>query len=112
HKYAFDAAVAGKCVAQEGDFWKFHDKLFEAPKPDLQPFALGQAAIASEVDRSTFDACLQGAGPALVRAEIELAKEWDVRSTPTFFVGRRLPDGRLDVRQRFSGARPFEEFDK
>ncbi len=107
HPYAFSAAYAAECAAQQGKFWEIHDLLFqrmeEWTKPENRSVYLG---IAEELglDTDAFAVCLDD--PATVDAvNSDLADGSPfVRGTPTFIVlwgdqGRLIP-----------GALPADQF--
>lgn len=61
-------AVAGECVHQQGKFWEFHDRLFEAVFPgrniskyeQLDMDDLERVAAQAGLDMESFDGCLEG----------------------------------------------------
>jgi protein-disulfide isomerase len=89
HESARPAALASVCAHAQGQFWQFHDKLFEAQEAlDDDTYE----AIASELglDLAAFRACIKsGRGTAQVEADEQEAKDAGVRGTPTFFINGR-----------------------
>lgn len=100
HPEATPAAIASECAKDQGKFWEYHDKLFDAQK-DLPSKPYSAFAKELGLDSAKFDACL--ADPAVaarVRADFEAGQKVGVDSTPTFFVNGK----------KVAGALPFEQF--
>lgn len=108
HADAQKAAEASECAAAEGKFWPMHEALF------LEPAKLDVASLrttAEEIGLSTgFVRCLEGATAAKVKSDADLATSLGVTATPTFFVGRVQPDGRVRVLDTIAGAHPLARF--
>lgn len=86
HPYAFKAAEASECAADQGKFWEYHDKLFENQANLLRPDLLRYAEDTG-LDRKMFSACLDsGAISGRVSADSSEAQSRGVRATPTFFI--------------------------
>ncbi len=89
------AAEAAQCAAEQGQFWAYHDKLFEEQgpensgafdKPNLRRFAADLG-----LDTGRFDACLAADRElAKVRQEAQEAREQGIVSTPTLLVNGRV----------------------
>jgi len=87
------AAEASQCAAEQGEFWAFHDYVYEQTSPgalgrnDLKGYA---AAIGLE--QAQFDACLDsGKYQPYVRNDWQAAREAGARGTPTFLInGQRV----------------------
>ncbi len=109
HPFAQKAAEAALCANQQGKFWEFHDALF-ANQQALDPASLGARAVRLGLDSRQFAACLEGQTAALVQTDKRSGDPLGVAGTPTFLLGPLLPDGRVKVSQRFSGAKPLAEF--
>lgn len=58
HRYAMEAAIAARCADEQGQFWAYHDALFENPS-DLTTSGLKNAAEQLGLDNLTFDRCLE-----------------------------------------------------
>lgn len=107
HPYAFPAAYAAECAAQQGKFWEAHDLLFERMEewtnPDNRGVFLG---IAEELglDTDAFAVCMDDPATAdAVNSDLADGSPF-VRGTPTFVVlwdeqGRLIP-----------GALPADQF--
>jgi protein-disulfide isomerase len=105
HPRAVPAAQAADCAGREGKFWQMHDLLFENPR-GLDDENLKR--LASQIGLSRFADCFgEASSDAITKATAQVT-ELQVRGTPTVFVGRFRPDGRLAVLQRWSGSRPLE----
>ena len=109
HPQAFKASEAAECAGAQSKFWEMHDVLF-ANQQALMPPDLARHAQGLKLDAATFNACLAGQTAARIRQDMTLAVEAGVRATPTFIVGTTLPDGRVKVVRRLSGALPFATF--
>jgi len=109
HPQAFKAGEAAECAGAQNRFWEMHDVLF-ANQQALMPPDLARHAQGLKLDLARFNACLEGQTAARIRQDMTLAVEAGVRATPTFIVGTTLPDGRVKVVRRLSGALPFATF--
>jgi protein-disulfide isomerase len=92
------AAAASECAADQGRFWEYHDRLFEAqPNRKSGAFAPDQLKrYGAEVglDSPAFDACVNsGRHLDRVRAETERGRAKGVKATPTIFVGEQKVEG-------------------
>ena len=58
HRYAMDAAIAARCADEQGQFWAYHDALFENPSALAMP-GLKNTAEQLGLDPLTFDRCLE-----------------------------------------------------
>jgi len=110
HPAALPAAVAVECAGREGKFWELHDRLFRADPKTLTAETILTLTKASNVAASDFETCLASGVPDRVNQDRELARQLGVGSTPTFFAGRILPSGELDVVTGIPGALPLAEF--
>jgi protein-disulfide isomerase len=100
HPRAYDAAIAGECVGEEGKFWEFYDAMFSGRfGTSDEELAAAAAAVGADPDR--FETCYRNADPAPeVAADEQEARKFYVLGTPTFFVNG----------QRLEGAQPPEVF--
>jgi protein-disulfide isomerase len=104
HPNALSAAEASECAAAQGLFWPFHDAVFAAER-QIGSAYLREVATSLDMDVDAFDYCLGSqATRANVSREIEAAEQLGISSTPSFLLGSRLPDGRVQVSEAFSGA--------
>lgn len=109
HPQAIKAAEAAECAAAQNRFWEMRDRLF-ANQQALFPNDLVKYAQAVGLDEATFTACLGGQMTARVRQDMAIGTQAGVTSTPTFFVGRTLPDGKVKILMRSVGPFPFAVF--
>jgi protein-disulfide isomerase len=109
HPFAQKAAEAALCAHRQRKFWEFHDALFANPAA-LDVASLGARAQQLGLETATFTSCLGGETAALVASEKRNGESLGVGGTPGFLLGSLLPDGRVKVLQRASGAKPLVEF--
>lgn len=102
------AALASQCAAEQGKFWAYHDKLFDAETADgqenngnLSADFFKSAASALGLDRAKFDSCMSAQ-----KYKSEVEKDYNdgvaagVRGTPATFIGGKM----------ISGAAPYATF--
>jgi protein-disulfide isomerase/uncharacterized membrane protein len=95
HPYACLAAMASECAAAQGNFWEYHDLLFENQSA-LDRNSLLSYADRLSLDRDQFVACLESEMPRRrIANDVELATRLGVQSTPTFFLNGRTVAGAL-----------------
>jgi protein-disulfide isomerase len=100
HPQARPAANAARCAAEQGNFWDFHDKLFDN-QGSLSESNYKIWAGEIGVDQAQFDSCLDSKKyDELVTADLNEGTAAGIRGTPGFIV-----DGQL-----VSGAQPFAAF--
>lgn len=109
HPFAPKAAQAAECAGNFGLFWEMHDGLLRLDGA-LNDLLVQKVASEVGLEASGFDKCYAQPSIETVDRDIELARQLDVRSTPTFFVGSILPDGTVRVTRAIPGALPIEEF--
>jgi protein-disulfide isomerase len=103
HPLAFDASKFAVCAHRQGKFWEMHARMF-ANQGRLDKGSLREYVGPVGLDSQSFDFCLNDEKVAeSIRSDAELASSLGITSTPTFFIGRRLPDGRVKVVARASG---------
>ena len=91
HRYAYDAAVAAECAAEQERFAEFHALLFAAQdsigKKPWRAYALASGVS----DTIAFDRCLRSTHPRVaVDTDTEAARELALSGTPGFLIGDRL----------------------
>jgi protein-disulfide isomerase len=85
HPEAPPAHEAARCAGEQGQFWPYHDLLFE--RGDVKPAALKQYAADLKLDGPKFAECLDsGRARAAVAADMEEGSRLGVSGTPTFFI--------------------------
>ncbi len=110
HANAFRAAEAAECAADQDQFWPMHDAMFAA-QDRLAESDLLQIASTLRLDGLAFKECLNGAKVDVVRRSMSEATRLGLGSTPSFLIGRRLPNGNVKVVQAITGAAAFEQFE-
>lgn len=98
HPHAEAAARAAEAAGEQGRFWEMHDRLFEAPRGELEDEDLRRYAREIGLDLDRFDA--DRASDAVARRvedDRRGGEESGVDSTPTFFVGGERHRGFYDV---------------
>lgn len=109
HPNATAAHRAAQAAANQGKFWEMHDRLYEQQQSWSQ--SNNPATVFQEyarelgLDMAQYDAEVGTSETlAVINADIALAKEKDVSSTPTFFIdGEKVEDlNALSTPQGFS----------
>ncbi|MEK7571464.1 MAG: DsbA family protein [Patescibacteria group bacterium] len=109
HPNAREASLASECANEQGDFWTYHDQLFNT-QDDWSPKA-GNAATDAFIeiagglgmDADQFRSCLESEKHApRVDADMQDASTVQVDGTPTFFING----------YRVVGAVPFADIKK
>jgi protein-disulfide isomerase len=110
HPKAFALAIAAECANRQGRFWPMQERLFGAVRPATLTDA-GREAAALGLNSVKFATC-QGDKEIAARIGrgVEMARELQVTSTPTFFLGKIESDGRVRVVSRLAGAQPYPVF--
>tara|TARA_Y100000034_G_C6903071_1_gene418229 strand:+ start:528 stop:1424 length:897 start_codon:yes stop_codon:yes gene_type:complete len=101
HPDAMPAAIASECAAEQGNFWAYHDKLFENQNAlslnDLKGYALTLG-----LDTAQFNDCLDTERyKEKVQQDLSDGQSYGVSGTPAFFVNGQL----------LSGSQPWSEFE-
>jgi protein-disulfide isomerase len=101
HDRALPAAIAARCVAEQGHFWEMLSAIF-AHQSSLDDDDLALLAVDAGAAEAPFRACIaSGRGGALVARDREAGRAAGVAATPTVFVdGITVPGAR--------GERDFE----
>jgi protein-disulfide isomerase len=100
HANARPAAEAAQCANEQGQFWRYHDRLFADPSK-LSSADLHNSAIDLGLDATRFDACVASHKyKSVLDDDIQVADGAGVSGTPAFFINGRM----------LSGAQPFEAF--
>lgn len=100
HPDAQKTAEAAECADDQGQFWAYHDELFENQQA-LGTEKLRQYAQDLSLDMEEFNSCFDSGKHAdEVKADLKDGANSGVSGTPTFFIGDEL----------VSGAQPFSVF--
>jgi len=88
HAFAFSAAVAAECAAEQGRFVAYHDLLFQNQKRFTDTLWQSLATQANVLDSARFARCLGRDETAdRVNRDIAAGNELGVTGTPTVLVG-------------------------
>lgn len=97
HQYAFVAAEAAECAADQGKFWEFEEMNYEH-QDEMSKKALREWASVLQLDMDLFDRCVKsGIKNATVKADQEKGISRGVQGTPTFFVNGKQVESRIDA---------------
>ena len=110
HPNATRAAEAGRCAADQGQFWALRDLMSANPdKLDLDNLLADAQTL--KLDEKAFRACLVGEKyKTAVQNDVMEALRAGAEGTPAFVVGRSTSDG-VDG-ELLVGAQPLAEFVK
>jgi protein-disulfide isomerase len=93
HPRAAKAAEAGRCAAEQGNFWDFHDLLFDGHQK-LELAQLKEYARALKLDSARFDQCLDaGKQAASVQKDFAEGQRLGLTGTPSFFINGHFLSG-------------------
>ena len=109
HPFARDAALAASCAGNQNRFWEMHTYLF-AHQADLGKSPWLSAAAELKLTGDSFEDCLARRDQSQIDADVAEASRLGMRSTPSFVLGRKRPDGTIALAMRISGSRPFDVF--
>ncbi|MGH9372668.1 MAG: DsbA family protein [Vicinamibacterales bacterium] len=110
HPDAHRSHEAASCAADQGKFWEYHLKLFEAPAKT--PEQLAELAQSAGLDTTAFRACLDsGKYTDAVKQSVERIQQLNISGTPMFLIGKTPSDAEpMTVAKVIEGAQPFEAF--
>lgn len=96
HAESVQAAVAARCAQQQGQFWPYHDKLFEN-QAELSLALMNQIASSLQLDLASFQACL-GSEEArtLITQNVTFAAAVGVDATPYLLINDEAISGTID----------------
>ena len=102
HAQAKPAGRAARCAGEQGKFWEMHTGLLRTPgtfdDADLQSRAMGLG-----IDPKAFSSCIaSNRYDRVIQKAVDNGRSVGVTGTPTFFLNGRS----------FSGAQPFEAFER
>lgn len=110
HTRAKILAEAAQCAGQQGKFWGFHEALF-ADQTKLDDASLEVHALALGIEPSQWHSCREQEATRLqVDADMQVGKDYGVRGTPWFIVGKLQPARDMVATSAISGMRPVEVF--
>jgi len=100
HAHAQKAAEASQCAYEQGEYWEYHDLLFQNQQA-LDIDSLKGYAQQLGLDTDAFNECLDsGQYTSEVQNDLAQGQSYGVTGTPTFFINGRL----------LRGAKPFSDF--
>jgi protein-disulfide isomerase len=100
HALARPAHEAARCAGAEGQYWAYHDRLYEE-QPRFQRADLVRYAVEAGLDGERFARCLdERTFATMVEADIAQARALGIKATPTFLINGQV----------LEGAHPVETF--
>ena len=110
HPNALQAAQAGRCAGEQGQFWAMRDRMNANPDK-LDMASLADDAQDLKLNVAKFRTCIEsGKYKDAIRADSQVAEKIGANGTPSFVLGKSKPDsveGELII-----GAMPYEVFDQ
>lgn len=95
HLRAREAALAGECAREQGNFWAYHDRLYQNA-PALDHADLIRYAAESGLDETQFGKCLADERyKDKVDKDVSDAKGLGVSGTPVFFFNGQKVEGSI-----------------
>ena len=95
HRQACQASFASRCAGRQDQYWPYHHLLFGNQRR-LSDEVFRELAEELKLDLAAFDACMKDADGSLdkaIKADIERARGFKIRGTPTFIVNGRMMAG-------------------
>lgn len=112
HPRARDAAKAALAADRQGKYWEMHDKLFES-RESLAAADFSAMAEELGLDVAQFEADLEDdAIEQQIQADVDMARDLGVRSTPATFVNGHYVRGAVPLktlRQAVAAQRPMAQ---
>jgi len=110
HPNAMQAANAGRCAGEQGQFWPMRDRMNSNPEKLDMPSLLADAQdLKLDVDK--FKSCVEGQKyKDAIQADMLTAQQIGANGTPSFVVGKTTKDG-VDG-ELIVGAMPYQLFDQ
>ncbi|MAS36390.1 MAG: hypothetical protein CL610_20460 [Anaerolineaceae bacterium] len=95
------AALAARCAGEQGEFWPYHDLLFENQSSFNQTGGFASLAEQAGLDVDAFNTCVEEQRfLSSVLTEYQEGQSLGIRGTPAFFINGRP----------ISGAQPYDVF--
>lgn len=111
HADALPAAVAARCLGEQGFYWQVRDLLFSRTVP-LKEAGFDTAARRVGADMHQYQACREeGKQQIQVTRDVQLGSSLGITGTPSFLIGK-VRDGKLVDAVSIVGAQPYEVFVK
>ncbi len=98
HAYAYEAAQAAECAADQGKFWEFAELSYLQQK-DLSSAAIRTWGAGLGLDADLFDRCIRsGIKGETIAADIAEGEKLGVQGTPSYLVnGMRVQTNNLEA---------------
>jgi protein-disulfide isomerase len=110
HPNALQAAQAGRCAGEQGQFWAMRDRMNANPEK-LDMDSLAEYALDLKLNVGNFRSCVDsGKYKNAIRSDSQTAEKIGANGTPSFVLGKSTPDG-VDG-ELIIGALPYEVFDQ
>ena len=110
HPNAMQAANAGRCAGEQGQFWAMRDRMNSNPDK-LDIMNLVSWAQDLKLNVANFRSCVEGQKyKNAIEADLALAMKIGASGTPAFVVGKSTADG-VDG-ELIVGAMPYQVFDQ
>ncbi len=110
HPNAMQAANAGRCAGEQGQFWAMRDRMNSNPEK-LDMNSLVAYAQELKLNVNTFRTCVEsGRYKTAIQNDMALAAKIGANGTPSFVIGKSTPDG-VDG-ELVIGAMPYQVFDQ
>ena len=109
HGNAMKAAQAAHCAGAQGQYWPMRNALI-SNQSNLSQDALWGYAQGLKLDMARFRTCLASDNyVAEIQRSMEDASSIDISGTPSFVLGKSVPDGVAGV--KLEGALPYAAFE-
>jgi protein-disulfide isomerase len=110
HPNAMQAANAGRCAGEQGQFWAMRDMMNSNPEK-LDINNLVNYAQELKLNAASFRTCVDSHKYAnAIQTDMALAAKIGANGTPSFVIGKSTPDG-VDG-ELVIGAMPYQVFDQ
>ena len=110
HPNAMQAAQAGRCAGEQGQFWAMRDRMGSNPDRLNMDDLVGYARD-FKMDPAAFKACVEsGKYKTAIQNDIQEAMKIGANGTPSFVIGKNTADG-VDG-ELLVGAMPYQMFDQ
>lgn len=86
HPDAFNAALAARCVGEQGKYWEMNDTIF-SNQEDLSIDGINKLVEMLDLDQVQFDTCFESKRfEEKIYSDKQAGEEYGVSATPTLFV--------------------------
>lgn len=110
HQNAAQAAEAGRCAAEQNQFWAMRDRMASNPTKLSMDMLINYAKDLG-LDAGAFRSCLeQGKFKEAIQKDVTDANGIGATGTPSFLIGRSTPEGVEG--QLLIGALPYATFEE